>query len=392
MLADDQAARLQALIEATRIVAASTGRDLDATLDALAAQACRLFGADEALVQLAVDGTAELVMRRPSRLATPGGPGTRPGVRFRPSPLLRQALETGRPAVATDYRTDPRASALNPTAFPSVVSAMAVPLVGDEERVGVLAILWTHRREVGPDEIAVATALGQHAAVAVGTARLAEHQRRVRAELEAVLDAAPDAIYIADADGGLSRLDRRARELLLARWGAVPSTVAEYRAWMASVMPSGPPEGPLAVERALAGTAASAECSVVEPGGVRRRYHDSAAPVHDPAGALTGVVVVTRDVTELYEAIAERSRLDGAVKTARRVAHELNGQLLPVLAYGGMLAETLAGPAGRMANDMATAAEAAAATIGRLQLIVRFEETASPVGPMLDLEAAAPES
>jgi PAS domain-containing protein len=310
-------------------------------------------------------------------------------VRFRPSALLREALESGRPAVATDYRTDHRASSFNLAAFPTVVSAMAVPLIVDDDAVGVLAILWACRREVSADEVAVATALGQHAAVAVSTARLAEEERRSRAELEAVLDAAPDAIYIADADGRLVRMNRRAREAFVARWGALPASIGEYRAWVASGSSEDHSIGSLAVEQALDGRTTARESAVIEPDGARRRFHIVAAPVHDDLGAVSGAVVVTRDVTELHEAVADRARLDGAVKTARRVAHELNGHLGPVLAYADMLAGGLSGEERDMARDIATAAEAAAATIDRLQQIARFEETASPIGPMLDLEAAA---
>jgi hypothetical protein len=71
------------------------------------------------------------------------------------------------------------------------------------------------------------------------------------------------------------------------------------------------------------------------------------------------------------------------------VAHELNGQLSPVLAYADVLANRLDGDDGAMARDMADAADRAAATITRRQHIMRFEETPTPVGPMLDRQAAA---
>jgi hypothetical protein len=67
----------------------------------------------------------------------------------------------------------------------------------------------------------------------------------------------------------------------------------------------------------------------------------------------------------------------------------VNGQLSPILAYADILAARLCGQDGAMAQEIADAAERAAETIGRLQHIVRFEETATPLGPMLDLEQAA---
>jgi PAS domain S-box-containing protein len=382
---------LSALIEAIRLVAATAADDLDATLDALAGQATRLFAADEALVHLVAPGTDEIVSRGPGRLAAPASPGPEVGTRFRGSPATREALATGRPVVIEECSRDDRAAALRPI-DPTVVSAMVVPLLVSQERVGVLALLWQRRRSIAPEEIELVEALAQHAAVAVRTARLVqenrqlvEHERRLRAELEATLDAAPDAIYITDPGGRIVRTNRRARDLFVERQGALPSNVEEFRRLLGMT----PEDPPLAVEHALAGALASREAVRVEADGLEHRYHIVAAPIRDALGAIVGAVTVSRDVTTMHAATVERAMLDGAVKTARMVAHELNGQLSPVLAYGDILAARLGGQDGAMAREMAHAAERAAETIGRLQHIVRFEETPTPLGPMLDLQQAA---
>jgi nitrogen fixation/metabolism regulation signal transduction histidine kinase len=122
--------------------------------------------------------------------------------------------------------------------------------------------------------------------------------------------------------------------------------------------------------------------------GAERRLHVVAVPVRDGADRIWAAVVVAHDVTVLHDAISARERLDGAVKTARRVAHELNNQLAPVRGYGEVLAETLEGEPGALAARVMRGAEAAAATIVRLQRIVRFEETVSAGQPMLDLDAS----
>jgi PAS domain S-box-containing protein len=380
---------LVGLIEAIRIVATNAGDDLDATLDALTAQACRLFVADEALVHLFVPETGELVSRGLGRLAAPDAPGPRPGRRFRGSDASRDALATGRPIVIEDLASDERAAGVR-LVYPTVASSMIVPLMVSQERVGVLVLLWETRRSVSADELALAQALAQH--VAVRTARLVEenrrlaaHERRLRAELEATLDAQPDAIYIVDTGGRITRTNLRARELFVERKGAMPSTVEQFRC----LLGYGPDQEPLAVEQALMGVPATRETARIEADGLEHRYHIVAAPIRDLHGDIVGAVTVSRDVTALHAGIVERSRLDGAVKTARMVAHELNGQLSPVLAYADVLATRLSGDHGAMARDMADAAERAAATIVRLQHIVRFEETSTPVGPMLDLQAAA---
>jgi PAS domain S-box-containing protein len=382
---------LSALIESIRVVAANAAEDLDATLDALAGQATRLFGADEALVHLAAPGTDELVSRGLGRLATPDAIGPAAGDRFKGSTATRQALASGRPIVIEECATDERAATIR-RVYPTVASSMIVPLLVAQERVGVLVLLWRASRRIGREEVEIAEALAQHAAVAVRTARLvqenrelAEHERRLRAELEATLDATPDAIYIVDAGGRIVRTNRRARELFVERQGALPSTVEEFR----RLLGLGPDQAPLAVEHALTGTPATREDGRIEADGRHHRYHIAAAPIRDTRGNVVAAVTISRDVTDMHAAIEERARLDGAVKTARMVAHELNGQLSPILAYADLLASRLSGQEGAMAHEMADAAERAARTIGRLQHIVRFEETATPVGPMLDLRQAA---
>ena len=62
--------------------------------------------------------------------------------------------------------------------------------------------------------------------------------------------------------------------------------------------------------------------------------------------------------------------------------------IAPVRDYGEVLAETLEGEAGVLASRVVRGAEAAVATIARLQRIVRFEETTSAGQPMLDLDAS----
>jgi nitrogen-specific signal transduction histidine kinase len=84
----------------------------------------------------------------------------------------------------------------------------------------------------------------------------------------------------------------------------------------------------------------------------------------------------------------EAERLRAFRETARRVAHELNNQLALVRGYGEMLADALEGEPGALAARVTRGAEAAAATIARLQRIVRFEEVTSAGQPMLDLDGS----
>src|SRR5689334_24651487 len=87
----------QALIEATRLIAADAGRDLNATLDTLTSQARRLLAADAVTLQLATGDGDELEVRRPSLVARPDSPFARAGTRFKPGPFTREAMARRQP-------------------------------------------------------------------------------------------------------------------------------------------------------------------------------------------------------------------------------------------------------------------------------------------------------
>jgi GAF domain-containing protein len=94
------------------------------------------------------------------------------------------------------------------------------------------------------------------------------------------------------------------------------------------------------------------------------------------------------ELERLVATIAESARLDGAIKTARLVAHEINNQLSPVRGYAEVLGDVLGGEQAELARRIMNGAEAAARTVARLQQIIRFEETETSGYRMLNLEAA----
>jgi transcriptional regulator with GAF, ATPase, and Fis domain len=267
------------LLEATRLVA-DAGPDLDSTLDTLCEQAKRLLGADAAALQLVVhedrDGV-ELEVRRPSSLADPGSPFATPGTRYRPGGFTGSAVEQRRPLFTADYHHDPRQQNTYRQTFKPVVASMVVPLFAADHLVGTLYLDWTRPVTIGPVEIEMAAMLGQHAAIAIRTARLLEEARDARVEME-----------------------------------------------------------------------------------------------------------------RLLEVVSEQARLDGAIKTARRIMHELNNQLSVVVGYGELLARPDdGGPHPRwLVEKMYLGASEAAATVAQLGRIIRFEESEFGGQVMLDLAAA----
>ena len=222
----------------------------------------------------------------------------------------------------------------------------------------------------------------------VEEARLARVEaERVRAELEAILDASDTSILVFGLDGALLRANRRARERFPELFGALPRTLADLRALAGATHADGTPIGP-EWEAAARGQELELIVNVRDRQGCAHWIHAHVAGVRDPAGTLTAVVLVTRDITELHEAIAARARLDGAVLTARRAAHELNNQLAPLVGYGEILLSQIDGPSAELAAQMHASAVDAARTLAQLQRIIRFEQTEFGGQPMLDLEAA----
>jgi PAS domain-containing protein len=271
---------------------------------------------------------------------------------------------------------------------PSAVVRLAVPLVVGEDRIGVLFVHWTRRHRPSPIELELAETISHHAAAAIHTAQLLEANRRARAETEAVLDSVDDSIMVYAVDGRLVRTNRRARERFVERIGRVPATLGEFLDAARPTHVDGAPVGEPLAARALRGETVAETLVYTYPGGPRH-FHVHATPLRDPDGRLWGAVLVSRDITDLRSTIARNAQLDGAIKTARRVAHELNNALTFLAGYGELLPGLVPpGDAAEMANEMAQAATEAGQIVLRLQRIVRFEETESPVGPMLDLEAA----
>ncbi|HEY3108284.1 MAG TPA: GAF domain-containing protein [Chloroflexota bacterium] len=380
----------QALLEATRLIAADAGRDLDATLDTLTSQARRLLAADTATLQLATGNGDELEVRRPNRLVRPGSLFAAPGTRFQPGCFTREAMARRQPLFTADYQRDPRHAKHGPE-FDAVVAAMVVPLYAGDQLVGTIYIDWLRPVEIGRREIEIADAFGQHAAIAIRTARLLEEAQRARAEAEAVLDAADDGIAVFGADGELLRMNRRARQDCLTFFGRAPLSLRDFRELAQPTDEEGQPLVELPSERAIRGRESVAVELVRSADGRWCRVFERAAPVREPDGTIRAVVVLWRDITELYDGIIEHARLEGAVKTARRVTHELNNQLALAVGYGELLTTMLAGGGAEpawLAGKMHLGALQAARTVNRLGRIIRFEESEFGGQVMLDLDRA----
>jgi len=396
-------AAAEALLEATRLVAANASRDLDAVLDAVAEQARRLLGADAAALQLADPVTGELIVRRPSPLAAPGTALATPGTRYRPGNFTQEAVRLGMPLFAADFQGDSRHVPARRAEFGPVVACMVVPLLiapvgGRPELVGTLYLDWTRPYTAGPGDLALADAFGQQAAVAIRIARALEAERAARqaaaaseARFRQLAESIGAVFYIRTVD--FSRFDY-VSPAYRAIWGRPPEELyADPGAWLAAIHPDdrdgvarSSPEG------------CESDYRVIPPDGTVRWVHDRAYPMRDPLTGEPRTAGIAADVTDrrvaeeaLRAAIAEQARFDGAIKTARSVAHLINNELVMLVGYAEILPSLSPTQADAAIRSVARAADAVADLVGRLQRIVRFEETDLGGGPMLDLTAAQQE-
>jgi PAS domain-containing protein len=364
----------RALVDATCAIAASAARHADAPIEALLEQVCRLLPV-EATVLLTVPGADDLVECQPAPTRLSALFRASAGEPDRVDALARAAIARGGAQLAGDPAAE-----------------LAAPLVADGEVLGALHAHWCGRPPPSSLEVELVCALARHAGLAICAARQRAAAAAARAQSEAVYGALSDAVLVFGRDGGLIESNRAGREWIRAAGCCAdgPAAVTARALKLAGRARRGDdrPRPTSLVDRALAGRSASAELLWTTPSGAERRLHVVATPVRDPYGRVRAAAVIARDVTEFYQAVSGRARFDGAVKTARRISHELGNQLAPVLGYAELLAGTLEGEEAEFAGRIVDAAVASANTLSRLQRIIRFEQTEFGGEVMLDLDAA----
>jgi PAS domain S-box-containing protein len=246
---------------------------------------------------------------------------------------IAEATRTGEPV----FLESPRAWAAHfgggytPPASSASQAWAAVPVALEDGGRG--ALLWTYDRprRFDPRERALMLSISRLCAQGLDRARLFEAERRARAEAErlavaldgareaaemesrrlaTVLDAIPIGVWMADATGRVTDVNRAAPDI----WGEAPMSagVQEYAAYRARWPETGQPVQP--EEWALARAVSRGEVVVGERveierlDGSRGFILNSGAPIRDADGTIVGGVVAALDVTERMRAEAERDR------------------------------------------------------------------------------------
>jgi signal transduction histidine kinase len=146
-------------------------------------------------------------------------------------------------------------------------------------------------------------------------------QEMERRRLRTILDMLPVGVFIAEANGRIVESNAAARAI----WGeGVPlvNTVAEYSAYRGWRLPSGAEmtveEWPLARAVTRGEVSVGEEIEIEVEDGSRRVILDSAVPLRDEHGEITGAVNVHVDITALTQAEEDIRQLNSELE--RRVA------------------------------------------------------------------------
>lgn len=178
---------------------------------------------------------------------------------------------------------------------------------------------------------------------ALAVAQEAENERR---RLDALLEAVPVGIIVADASGALVRVNAENRRI----WGSHPmaSSQAEYAEWRAWWADGSERHGRAlqpadwAMARALAGEASPRQIIEVEPfsgSGERRIILNSGAPIRGETGNIVGAVVAQMDITDRIKAEEALRHADQKKdEFLAMLAHELRNPLAPITAAATVLA------------------------------------------------------
>lgn len=200
---DRRLQELDALRRTAHELAGTT--DAEATMRYVAAEGARLFGVSHAGVVL-VDAARRL-SRHAVGINLPAEYTEEMDRIFFDLPQAELLLRGEAVAIEDVHaRGNPTMSTLVRKA--GYESIIALPLRFGEEVIGVLAFGDRRPRAWSPDEVILARAFADQAALAIGKSRLLDTVTRAKSEWQAVFDTAPSGLAIVDAAGAVVRGNR----------------------------------------------------------------------------------------------------------------------------------------------------------------------------------------
>ncbi len=325
----EQLARRMEQIDALgRIAHTLTGvEDADRTMQFVAAEGMRVFGAERAAVYLVdrVSGRTECVVS--IGLSQDYVDALMTNFRDAHSSTV---LEQGQPLFCPDARLETRPSLLGALQAEGVMSTAALPLIFADETIGALCFYHDRGKVYSPDERRLATAFADQAALAIGKSRLLDQVIGVKREWQSAFDATGSGLAIVGADRRIVRANRFVADLAGVQVTELPglNLAALFPTW------PDPEHDPLAG----AVTSNSTVAALIDGSG-GRRFVVTAAPM-----AHGAVMVAIDEVTELVRLEQRFSRVvqtahdaivitgaDRRISFANPAAAELLGRGLPNL-------------------------------------------------------------
>ena len=202
------AARLTALLQATRVMASSL--DLEQSLQAIIQQATiisginvvRLFLLDEEARVLRYRIGTGIPVEEEQGIAIPVGES-----------FSGQVAATGKPVAIADTRKDRRLLYPQHVTKHGLVSYLGLPVMIGDRILGVLVFNTSSPRTYSDEEIAYLSVFADQAAIAIENARLFQEERAGRRQLEAVRAVSTEIARELDLDAVLDLIVRRATEL-----------------------------------------------------------------------------------------------------------------------------------------------------------------------------------
>jgi signal transduction histidine kinase/CheY-like chemotaxis protein len=284
--------RLQAINEVSRRLASVT--ETDEVLALIVREAERLLGGAAAGIRL-IEGD-RLAVRARTETAAPLM--AREHVAIGES-LSGHIVATGEPLVVTDLAGnsvfDPihkaNAVALGFTGF------LGVPMHLAGRIIGCFNVFVRENRSFGFDDLSLLTVLADQAALALEKARLLEVSERQRRELTRIFDSTSDGMLLLDRAGTVLRSNRQAAELLA--FDAAAAGDAHFTALLAGHARDTERVATLwtSLQRLLE-TPGGSGTGDLELATLGRTVCWTAQTTRDAAGAVDGLTLTVRDVTE----------------------------------------------------------------------------------------------
>ena len=267
------------------------------------------------------------------------------------------------------------------------------PLLTRGQVLGTLSI-WGN--DLTAADVPAVVLFARQVATAHENARLLEQAQGARAQTDALMQAAPEAIVVLDPDGCIVFVNRQAEALFGYEQGEL----------------LGEPAGAARLAPARLGTAARGvtplaasgpAASHTTPNVYARRKDGSEFPAeialgHHQTAGQRFTVAIFRDLAERQQGTASlvaaerlEGQLDGIRLAAREIGHLLNNDLAQPVVALDVLRRHRAVPAEvrPMIDDAVAGLTAARDHVHQLQQVVRVAIKPTPVGPALDLEQSA---